>query len=197
VPFKRILIEDSTFVRFPKANADLFPGHGNGHGKTAGCKVDLAFDLLDGDIVYHQLHLSTRQDKTIGYDLLQHILPGDLIVRDMGYFVLENFRAIESCHAYWLSRLPLTANVTTEHGIPLENLLASSQGDSLDLRVKLTAEGHSVRLVAIRASKQETEKRWHEHRSRAKENGKTVSQKTLIRDGWHLMVTNIPKVKYY
>jgi hypothetical protein len=195
VPFKRILIEDSTFVRFPKANADSFPGHGNGHGKTAGCKVDLAFDLLDGDIVYHQLHLGTQQDKTIGYDLLQHILPGDLIVRDMGYFVLENFRAIESCHAYWLSRLPLTADVTTEHGISLENLLASSQGDSLDLRVKLTAEGHSVRLVAIRASKQETEKRRREHRSRAKENGKTVSQKTLIRDGWHLMVTNIPKEK--
>ena len=38
-------------------------------GKTAGCKVDLAFDLLDGDIVYHQLHPGTEQDKTIGYDL--------------------------------------------------------------------------------------------------------------------------------
>jgi hypothetical protein len=39
------------------------------YGKTAGCKVDLAFDLLDGDIVYHQLHPGTEQDKTIGYDL--------------------------------------------------------------------------------------------------------------------------------
>lgn len=191
--FNRILIEDSTFVRFPKGNADHFPGHGNGHGKTAGCKVDLAFDLLDGDIVYHQLHLGTEQDKAIGYDLLQHVLPGDLVVRDMGYFVLENFRIIESLNAHWLSRLPLTADVTTEQGISLEKLLASQHGDHLDLQVKLTAEGHRVRLVAIRASTQETAKRRREHRAKAKEKGKTVSQKTLIRDGWHLMVTNISK----
>ncbi len=191
--FNRILIEDSTFVRFPKGNADDFPGHGNGHGKTAGCKVDLAFDLLGGEIVYHQLHLGTEQDKTIGYDLLEHVLPGDLVVRDMGYFVLANFRIIESLDAYWLSRLPLTADVTTEQGIALEKLLASHLGDHLDLQVKLTAEGHSVRLVAIRASKQEAAKRRREHRVKAKEKGKTVSRKTLIRDGWHLMVTNIPK----
>ena len=50
-----------------------------------------------------------------------------------------------------------------------------------------------MRLVAIRASKQEAAKRRREHRIRAKEKGKTVSHKTLIRDGWHLMVTNIPR----
>ena len=50
-----------------------------------------------------------------------------------------------------------------------------------------------MRLVAIRASKQEAAKRRREHRIRAKEKGKTVSHTTLIRDGWHLMVTNIPK----
>ncbi|MEY3896803.1 MAG: hypothetical protein RLZZ214_2323 [Verrucomicrobiota bacterium] len=194
-PFNRILIEDSTFVRFPKGNAEHFPGHGNGHGKTAGCKVDLAFDLFDGDIVYHELHLGTEQDKTIGYDLLQHVLPGDLVVRDMGYFVLENFRIIESLDAYWLSRLPLTADVTTEQGVPLEKRLATHRGDQLDLTVKLTAERHSVRLVAIRASKQETAKRRREHRTKAKEKGKTVPCKTLVRDGWHIMVTNIPKEK--
>lgn len=194
-PFNRILIEDSTFVRFPKGNAEHFPGHGNGHGKTAGCKVDLAFDLLGGDVVYHELHLGTEQDKTIGYDLLQNVLPGDLVVRDMGYFVIENFRIIESLDAYWLSRLPLTADVTTEQGVPLEKLLASHEGDQLDLTVKLTAEGHRVRLVAIRASKQETAKRRREHRAKAREKGKMVPRKTLVRDGWHIMVTNIPKEK--
>lgn len=147
-PFNRILIEDSTFVRLPKCNAEYFPGHGNGHGKTAGCKVDLAFDLL------------------------QHVLPGDLVVRDMVYFVLENFRIIESLDAYWLSRLPLTADVTTEQGVSLEKLLATHRGDQLDLTVKLTAERHSARLVAIRASKQETAKRRREHRANAKEKGR-------------------------
>jgi hypothetical protein len=41
----------------------------------------------------------------------------------MGHFVLEDFRLIESLAACWLSRLPLTAGVTTEPGVPLENSL--------------------------------------------------------------------------
>ncbi len=31
--------------------------------------MDLAFDLLGGGIIHNQLHLGTKQDKTIGIDL--------------------------------------------------------------------------------------------------------------------------------
>lgn len=64
--FKRILVEDFTSIRFSKANSDAFSSHGNASGATAGCKVDLAFHLLGGEIIYNQLHPSTKQDKTIG-----------------------------------------------------------------------------------------------------------------------------------
>jgi hypothetical protein len=192
-PFRRILIEDSSFIRFPKANCVAFPGHGNASGATAGCKVDLAFDLLGGEIIHTQLHLGTEQDKTIGIDLLDHVTPGDLVLRDMGYFGIANFRIIEDLGAYWLSRLPLTADAVTEEGVALEKILRNHRGDLLDIRVKLTADGHPVRLVAIRASKQESAKRRREHRSQAKQKGRTTPAKTLIRDGWHLLVTNVPK----
>lgn len=191
--FERIIIEDSSFIRFPKGNAAEFPGHGNASGATAGCKVDLAFDLLAGEIIHNQLHLGTEQDKTIGIDLLDHLRPGDLVVRDMGYFGIANFRIIETLGAWWLSRLPLTADAVSEAGVPLEKLLKCERGDVLDIRIKLTAEGHPVRLVAIRASKEEAGKRRREHRSQAKAKGRTTPAKTLIRDGWHLLVTNIPK----
>ncbi len=36
--FKRILVEDSSTLRIPKANAELFPAHGNANGSTAGVK---------------------------------------------------------------------------------------------------------------------------------------------------------------
>jgi hypothetical protein len=75
------------------------------------CPEDFLFTLLD--VVYHQLHLGTEQHKTIGYNLLQKVLPGDLVVRAMGYSVLKNCRIIESLDAYWLSRLPLAADVPT------------------------------------------------------------------------------------
>ena len=63
-PFERIVVEDSTSLRLPKGNADEFSGHGNAAGETAGCKIDLAFDLLGGGIVHSGLDVATEQDKT-------------------------------------------------------------------------------------------------------------------------------------
>lgn len=93
--FGRILIEDSTTLRLPKNNAGEFPAHGNASGDTAGCKVDLAFDLLGGVIVQSELRTATEQDRTIGVSLLDHVLGNDLVLRDMGYFDVDNFLTIE------------------------------------------------------------------------------------------------------
>ena len=192
-PFGRIMIEDSTFVRLPKGNAEVFPGHGNASGATAGCKVDLAFDLLGGELIRNELHLGTEQDKTIGADLLDELVPNDLVLRDMGYFGVDNFQIIDVLNAFWLSRLPLTVDVVTARGVALEKVLKSHRGNTIDIAVKLTSKAHPTRIIAIRASPQETEKRRREHRADARKKGRTVPKKTLIRDGWHLMVTNVSK----
>ena len=56
--FGRVIIEDSCQVKLPKANHADFPGHGNDGGMTAGCKFDMAFDLLTGEPVAHALYLA-------------------------------------------------------------------------------------------------------------------------------------------
>jgi len=193
LPFGRIVVEDSTFIRFPKGNAAQFPGNGNGSGATAGCKVDLAFDLLGGQLIRNDMYLGSEQDKTIGIDLLDELVPNDLVLRDMGFFGVDNFLIIEALGAFWLSRLPLTTDVVTVHGVPLEKVLESHGGNTIDIAVKLTAKEHPARLVAIRASQQETDKRRREHRASSRKKGRSTPKKTLIRDGWHLMVTNVAK----
>ena len=35
--FSRVIIEDSSQAKLPKANAETFPAHGNDKGETAGC----------------------------------------------------------------------------------------------------------------------------------------------------------------
>ena len=65
---QRILIEGDSSPDMPKSNAGAFPAHGNHYGKTAGVKIDFAFDLLTGSIVSHSLQAATEQDKSIGKD---------------------------------------------------------------------------------------------------------------------------------
>ena len=47
----------------------------------------------------------------------------------------------------------------------------------------------------MRASKQEADKRRRERRAEARRRGRKPDKKALIRDGWHLMVTNVPREK--
>lgn len=192
-PILRVIIEDSTSQVMPKANAAAFPAHGNHHGPTAGVKIDFTYDLLTGIIISHTLQQATEQDKLIGKELICEIRRGDLVLRDMGYFSLSEFSAIEERGAWWLSRLPLTTGVMLENGDNLEEHLKSSRKNILDLRAIVGAQGKKCRLVAIRAAPEVAAARRAARHAKARESGKTPCPIGLIRDGWHLMLTNLTK----
>jgi hypothetical protein len=117
---RRILVEDSSVQTMPKANAELFPAHGNRHGSTAGMKIDFAYDLLAGEVVSHTLESATEQDKTIGKVLVAMVRENDLVLRDMGYFSLAEFVEIERRGAWWLTRVPLPSAFDASAAKPLK-----------------------------------------------------------------------------
>lgn len=195
-PFARILIEDSSQLALHAHNTDEFPGHGNHLGSTAGCKIDICFDLLTGQPLLNQLHLATTQDKTIAFDLLDHLQPNDLVLRDMGYFIIETFLFIEQQNAYWLSRLPRGVHVENSEGIALETILQHTTADTLDTQLLLgKVSKHPVRLVAKRCTKTESQKNRRELRVRYASRGETPTQTQLTRCDWHIMVTNVSSKK--
>jgi hypothetical protein len=53
-------------------------------------------------------YTANEQDKSIGKEFVIEVRRGDLVLRDMGYFSLGEFTAIEQLEAWWLTRLPLT-----------------------------------------------------------------------------------------
>lgn len=187
----RVIIEDASGQVMPKGNAETFPAHGNHHGATAGVKIDLAYDLLSDEVISHSLHLATEQDKTIGKELIDEIRQGDLVLRDMGYFSLSEFTAIEACGAWWLTRLPLTTGVMLENGKPLETKLRSKKRSVLDLQVVVGAQGKRCRLVGMRATAETTKARRAKRRADARKAGKEACRTGLLRDAWHLMLTNL------
>lgn len=189
--FGRVIIEDSSQVKLPKANHEEFPGHGNDGGKTAGCKFDMAFDLLTGEPVTCVLHLATQQDREIGKDLVDLIREDDLILRDMGYFSRKEFARIEERKAFWLSRVPINVKVHDLSGNKLEKVLKKTKRNKLEFEVILGETGHPARLIAERAAPEIAEKRRRERREQARQLGKEPSGDMLIRDGWYLLVTNV------
>jgi hypothetical protein len=189
----RVIIEDSSSQVMPKANSALFPAHGNHHGPTAGVKIDFAYDLLAGTIVSHSLQQATEQDKTIGKEVICEVRRGDLVLRDMGYFCLGEFSAIEERAAWWLTRLPLTTGVMVANKGSLEKQLKRRRGNILDVEAIVGAEGKTCRLVAMRAAPEVVAARRAERRNKARQSGKQPCPAGLVRDGWHIMLTNLTK----
>lgn len=193
---KRIFTEDCTGIALPKSNAQTFPAHGNHHGATAGVKIDFAYDLLTGEVITHSLEAATRQDRSIGKEALTKLRPGDLVQRDMGFFILGEFSYIEEQGAFWQSRLPLNVEVTLEDGSSLEKHLRCAKGKVVDLPVLVgKAEQKNCRLVAVRAHPKVARERRKQRRQQARSKGKTPSPIALVRDGWHLMLTNLSEAQ--
>lgn len=194
--FGRILVQDSTQQKLPKENHELFPAHGNGHGPTAGVKVDLAIDLLHGHTIFAHLQGATEQDRDLGKNLVDQVRKRDLILRDRGYFSLAEFRLIEGKGAFWLSRVPSNLIIkVVEADSSLEEVLEKEKGDLLDFAVTLGEERHPARLVAIRARPEVAEKVLREANESARKQGRTLSQSQRLRCQWHLVVANIPADK--
>lgn len=185
---KRILTEDSTYQRMNPKNAGNFPAHGNKKGATAGFKIDLIYDLITGSPIYQGLFSGTEQDKKIGKIMLKFVKKGDLVLRDMGYFAHAMFTEIERLRAFWLSRLPANVNVTLLNGSSLEKKLRSRSNVMLDEVVIVGADGLRCRLIAVRADDDLAIKR---RRARRKACKNTPSQQAIMRDGWHILLTNL------
>lgn len=191
--FNRVLVQDSSQSKLPNDNHEEFPGHGNDKGKTAGCKFDFSFNLLNAEIIADTLHLATAQDKELGKDLVDLAEKGDLFLRDMGYFSLAEFARIARRGAYWLSRLPVNVKAWDRRGRTLETILKSARGNRVEIAATLGEAGHRARLVAVRAAPSVADKRRRERRKQARKNGKQPNKNMLVRDGWYILVTNVGK----
>ncbi|MEM9283050.1 MAG: transposase [Verrucomicrobiota bacterium] len=136
-PFTRVLVEDSTVISMAKSNAVHFPNNGNGKLLTAGCKVNIVTDILRGKVVSSELCPARLPDQKLAEDILPECRPGDLILRDKGYFSVRAILGIEARAAFWVSRLPVSVNAFDRKGTPLARWLKGTKRNQLDLRITM------------------------------------------------------------
>lgn len=190
--FGRILIEDSTVISMAKSNAGHFPNNGNGKIDTAGCKINLVTEALSGLPVGAGLHDARDPDQAIGFDLPSTCQPGDLIIRDRGYFSLDAVSEIEARNAFWISRLPASLTCFDGEGVFLDKILRKTRTRRLDMDIWIGRHrAHRCRLIATRLSLAQAEKNRQQRCRNSRRHQAKVSQRGLIQDGWSLIITNV------
>jgi hypothetical protein len=159
--FSRVFVEDSTCVNLPPSLAAFFPGSFSHSGDNATARIQLRLELLSGQYTHLELQSYRDNDQKFAGHIVLQLRPWDLVLRDMGYAVLNVFRDIMSLGAFFLSRFRFGTNVYDPHTgqqIDLCKKLRNARLNGislLDIKVHAGKEEQlPVRLVAIEAPPQ-------------------------------------------
>lgn len=103
--YKRILLQDSTVIALPAWLSWCFPGNVSNGEKKAQLKIQAVYDILANHFIYFEITPYTTNDQSKSKDILSIATSDDLVIRDLGYFVLGSFYEMNHEHISFVSRL--------------------------------------------------------------------------------------------
>lgn len=151
--FDNVYIQDATHFKLPRFMAKHYPGSYSRYGKSSTLKIQATLNLTKGLYVYFKIASFRDNDQKESPNILGIIKRNDLIIRDLGYFVLNVFEQVIEKQAYFLSRLKYGVTLYDEQSyekINFDKLLDKQKGKALDTIVFLGKKKTlKCRLVAI------------------------------------------------
>lgn len=196
--FTAVYFQDSTVQSLPEALQDVFPGVG-GNASPAAVKVQLLFEFLGGNID-HLEFLSGRETDQGYQSHLPKILPGSLLIQDLGYFSLVILKAVADQSAFFLTRWKNDCRVFLAQNPdqPLDMLafLRRQEAEVAEYEVLLGVRARiPCRMVCVRLPQAVAAERRRKAKANAKRRGKTASKRSLALLDWNVFLTNAPAGK--
>jgi hypothetical protein len=196
--FNSVLIEDSTVLKLNEKLQEDFQGtNRGGTGAKSQAKIDVIYDLVKGVIVNAEIYNGKDPDQGLASRILPFVKPGDLVIRDLGYFVLKSFYSFIKLEAYFISRLlphvKIYLNGDDLKPINLEHYLDKhySGHSIIDIpQMFFGDEKIPLRLVLYRLPKDVVEAKLREANKRAKETGRKMSHQKKLLLHFAAFVTN-------
>jgi hypothetical protein len=103
--FNRVLVKDGTRFDLPKDFSSHFKGFGGSCSSDSAMCIQFEYDLKTGEIVDLRPTSANIPDSKDAQETKGNILPGDLIIRDLGYFGLNIFNDMVANDSYFISKL--------------------------------------------------------------------------------------------
>lgn len=103
-----------------------------------GLNSGYQYDLHSGKFLDFQVGPGKNNDKTFGTECLDTLRPGELCIRDLGCFLLENLDQMDQRGTYYISRLKLNTNVYVKNPNPeyFKNGTIKKQSEHIQIDVK-------------------------------------------------------------
>jgi hypothetical protein len=194
--FKRIIINDGSVIRFHDRARHHFPAFSGAAGDKAMLRLQFAYDYKSGRTLFATPGAYSYTDTAAAADLLEVLEPGDLCLRDMGYYKADLFQRMNAKGVFYLSRLKSEVKIPAGDGGPavgLDEFLRGIRGPVFDKIIRVGSQrGFTTRLVAVRVPEKVAAERRRKLHEEARRSNMPVGVLKLALADWMLFVTNIP-----
>jgi hypothetical protein len=194
--FKNVIVEDSTAIKLNDKLHKDYPGNGYWDDKAnkAIMKIQAAYNITSRKLL--RLDVSSFRDNDQGYSpkIVQVLKRGDLLIRDLGYFVLKVFKELNQEGIFFISRMKKHVNIFSKKDEPSIDLakMLKKRG-SLDIEVFLgEKEKLPVRLIALPVKEDIASERRRKARTN-RDKRCSPNKEHLYLLGWELFITNVGK----
>jgi Transposase DDE domain len=193
----RILIQDSTCIPLNKQLANIYSGSG-GHHKNAGIKIDCIYDYFNEAILDVQHHARIASDAKNGEAIFKHLEANDLVLRDLGYFKISEFKKIEEKNAFYVSRLKseITIYEHFEDDKPISFIKflkkKLQKNEFLDCVVYIGHNKQKVRLIVNKLPDDVINKKLRKAHRDAQVRRTTLSDSKKAFLSYTILITNLP-----
>lgn len=150
-PFGETYLQDSTVISLPDSLAHCYKGSVSRGNQKSSMRVQAVYGLSSGTFKEFSLGSFTDNDQGASGNILKLLKPGDLVIRDLGYFVLKVFKQVALSHAFFLSRYHFGTNIYDARTCQQIQLGKVLKGSTVDREVLAGAtEKLPCRLVAVK-----------------------------------------------
>jgi hypothetical protein len=186
--FKRILLQDSTIIKLPLRLFEVFSGVKNAHTAVCNARIQGIYDLISGRFIHFSIDPYSKNDQAATMEI--PVQPGDLILRDRGYFRIQVIAEHKRAGADSINRYKhptVLYDPATGQKINLLELL--TRHGSVDMLVSAGIERNAVlRLIAIPVPEETANLR----RMRAKKEMSYPPSRELLKlMSWTIFLTTI------
>lgn len=109
--FNNVFLQDSTTLALPDNLAKAFPGNYSKGKYKAVARIQTIYNFTQNTFAYLGLTSFCDNDQGASGLMVKHIGKGDLVIRDLGYFVLDVFEQIIERGAHFLTKKRYGVNV--------------------------------------------------------------------------------------
>jgi len=150
-PFGKVLAQDSTTLHLSDLLVAAFPGNtSKDHLKKAVARIQTTINIKTMEYVDFELGSFTDNDQGASPDIVQYAQKGDLVIRDLGYFVLDTFAQLIDKEVFFLTRLKYGVSLYNPDGAQLNINALLKDNKIVDMPVLAGAKQKiAVRLIMI------------------------------------------------